>query len=504
VVRREVPAVIATMNRSSTNRYRQVALAGTLVLVSLALSAILSGAAGGQVVRVCIAALITMLLGIMAVANPAWGSALTLLFLVQLGLLRRLLIPLIGWSSYDPLLVVGPIVAIVLVGRMILVPRRPLAEGWVSKAILGLVALSVLEAFNPKGGGPISGLVGLLFLAAPLLWFFVGREVADRRVLAAVLWGSIPLGIFIAAYGLAQTNIGFFPWDKAWLDIAGYASLSVYGLTRGFGTFASSAEYALFLGVAVVAAVAALLHGRILAALPLPLLGAAIFFESSRGIVVFVLLAIVAMVGLRTRRVVIAIALWVVIGGAVLGGWAAFGGAAETAAIQSGDPFAVHQVSGLADPLNPDTSTLVDHWQAMVSGTSYALANPLGAGTSGGNLASTKLGGVGVSTELDFIDELIDLGIIGGVLYLAVIIAVAAGTFRAYLQTHDVLLLCTSGILIVTLGHWLSGGYYAVAPLVWFVAGWAHQQSVARAVVEPQRTLEMRRIRAEFELFLQS
>ena len=59
VVRREVPAVIATMNRSSTNRYRQVALAGTLVLVSLALSAILSGAAGGQVVRVCIAALIT-------------------------------------------------------------------------------------------------------------------------------------------------------------------------------------------------------------------------------------------------------------------------------------------------------------------------------------------------------------------------------------------------------------------------------------------------------------
>lgn len=496
--------MIATMNRSSTNRYRQVALAGTLVLLALALSAILSGAVGGQLARVCIAGLITMVLGIVAVANPAWGSALTLLFLVQLGLMRRLLIPLIGWSGYDPLLIVGPIVAIVLVGRLILVPRRPLAASWVSKAILGLLALSVLEAFNPKGGGPIAGLVGLLFVAAPLVWFFVGREVADRRVFATVLWGSIPLGLVIAVYGLAQTNIGFLPWDKAWLDIAGYASLSVYGLTRAFGTFASSAEYALFVAAALVVAVGAFLHGRFLAALAMPLLGAAIFFESSRGIVVFVLLAIVAMVGLRTRRIVIAILLWVVIGGAVLGGWAAFGGAAETAAIQSGDPLAVHQVSGLADPLNPDTSTLVDHWQAMVSGTTYALANPLGAGTSSSNLAYTKLGGVGVGTEVDLTDELVDLGIIGGVLYLVVVVAVVAGTFREYLRTHDVLLLCTGGVLIVTLGHWLSGGYYAVAPLVWFLAGWAHQQSFARVALEPQHPLEIRRLRAEFQRFLES
>jgi hypothetical protein len=424
---------------------------------------------------------------------------LTLAFLVVLGLVRRLLIPLIGWSGYDPLLIVGPIVAIVLIGRLIIVPRRPLAASWVSKAVLGLLALSVLEAFNPIGGGPIAGLVGLLFVAAPLVWFFVGREVAERQVLVTVLWGSIPMAILIAIYGLAQTNIGFPPWDKAWLEIGGYTALGVSGLTRAFGTFASSAEYAFFMAVALVVAVGALLHGRILAALPVPLLGAAVFFDSSRVVVVFLLLAVIAMVGLRTRRIFVATLLWVGIGGAVLGAWAAFGGAAETAAIQSGDPFAVHQVSGLADPLNPDTSTLPGHWQLIVSGTSFALANPLGAGTSSSNLASSKLGGVGVGTEVDLTDELIDLGIIGGVLYLAVIVAIVAGTFRAYLRTHDMLLLCIAGVLIATLGHWLNGGYYAVSPLVWFLAGWAHRRSFAPAVVEPQRTLEFRRIRVEFE-----
>jgi hypothetical protein len=496
--------MIAAVNLRSASRYRQVALAGALVTIALGLSAILSGVAGGQLIRVCIAGLITMLLGIVAIVNPAWASALTLLFLVQLGMMRRLLIPLIGWSGYDPLLIVGPIVAIVLVGRLIFVPRRPLAASWVSKAILGLLALSVLETFNPIGGGPIAGLVGLLFVAAPLLWFFVGREVAERRVVVTVLWGSIPLGILIAFYGLAQTNFGFPPWDKAWLDIAGYGALSVAGLTRSFGTFASSAEYDFFLAVALVVAVGTLLHGRLLAALPIPLLGAAIFFESSRGVVVFMLLAVVAMAGLRTRQIVTASLLWLLIGGAIVGAWAALGNAAETAAIQSGDPFAVHEVSGLADPLNPDKSTLLDHWQAIVSGTSYALANPLGAGTSSSNLASTKLGGgVGVGTELDLTDELVDLGIIGGVLYLAVIVAIVAGTFRAYLRTHDVLLLCIAGVLIMTLGHWLSGGYYAVASLVWFLIGWAHQRSFTSGVVEPQRALEIRRTRAEFELFLE-
>jgi hypothetical protein len=208
----------------------------------------------------------------------------------------------------------------------------------------------------------------------------------------------------------------------------------------------------------------------------------------------------VAVAGLRTRQIVTAALSWLLIGGAIIGAWAALGNAAETAAIQSGDPFAAHEVSGLADPLNPDKSTLLQHWQAIVSGTSYALANPLGAGTSSSNLASDKLaGGIGVGTEFDLTDELVDLGIIGGVLYLAVMVAIVVGTFRAYLRTQDLLVLCIAGVQILTLGHWLTGGYYAVAPMVWFMAGWAHQRSFAHAVVEQQQTRNIRQVTPELK-----
>jgi hypothetical protein len=33
------------------------------------------------------------------------------------------------------------------------------------------------------------------------------------------------------------------------------------------------------------------------------------------------------------------------------------------------------------------------------------------------------------------------------------------------------------GLLIADLGQWLNGGYYAVAPLLWFLIGWAMAQA---------------------------
>ena len=41
-------------------------------------------------------------------------------------------------------------------------------------------------------------------------------------------------------------------------ELNGYEALSVFGVTRAFGTFSSSAEYAIFLGVAVAVSVAML------------------------------------------------------------------------------------------------------------------------------------------------------------------------------------------------------------------------------------------------------
>jgi hypothetical protein len=45
--------------------------------------------------------------------------------------------------------------------------------------------------------------------------------------------------------------------------------------------------------------------------------------------------------------------------------------------------------------------------------------------------------------------------------------------FRRYVRHRDALSLAVAGLLVVTFGQWLNGGQYAVAPLLWFLAGWA-------------------------------
>ncbi len=480
----------------TSNQIWQIAFVVVLVMLALGFSASVSGVWGAQLNRVGLAALITTVLVIVSLRSPSWGSVLTLAFLVVLGMVRRLLIPLIGWSSFDPLLVVGPTVSLALVGRLVLMRRRPLAADWVSKAVVALIAVSVLEIFNPLGGGPVVGAIGLLFVGAPLAWFFIGRELMDGPVLLAIAWGTVALGVAVGLYGLAQSYIGFPPWDKAWIDLTGYAALYITASAiRGFGTFASASEYTYFLAIALVIAVGAVLHGRIWALLPIPILAIAILYATSRGVVLAALVAIVAIAGLRTRRLPLMLSVWLVAGAGALGAWYALGGAAETAAIQSGDPFVIHQVSGLADPLNPDTSTLSGHLQTMIAGASYAVQNPLGTGTATSNLASAKTGGAGFGTEVDVIDEFIDLGFLGGALFLVVMAAVLAGAVRAYLRTHDVAALCVVGALVVGLGHWLTGGHYAVAPLIWFLAGGAYQRSLTTPVGEVRQAAVLRELR---------
>src|SRR5437867_1092268 len=120
---------------------------------------------------------------IVGVRWPRAAAVLTLLFLPFLALLRRLLIADAGWSSYDPLVLVGPLVASALIFRLLVIDQRRFERDALSKLVYALLALSVVQVFNPLGPGVLTGLGGLLFLAFPLLWFVVGRELADRRTI---------------------------------------------------------------------------------------------------------------------------------------------------------------------------------------------------------------------------------------------------------------------------------------------------------------------------------
>jgi hypothetical protein len=54
-----------------------------------------------------------------------------------------------------------------------------------------------------------------------------------------------------------------------------------------------------------------------------------------------------------------------------------------------------------------------------------------------------------------------------------VIAMVFRGVIARCLVRRDAASLAVAGLLIVTLGGWLRGGHWALAPLTWFLIGWA-------------------------------
>lgn len=448
-----------------------VGAAGVLVgLVPIALSR------DSTAIRVALALLVVAALALVSLVNPRMGILLTLCFLPFLALIRRLLIPVAGWTSYDPLLLVAPVSAALLLFRVFIVEKRRLAADGVSRAVLVVMVLAVLQVVNPAGGGIGAGATGLLFIAAPLAWFFVGRELADARLFSTLVGGVVFIAVGIAVYGLWQSLVGLASWDSAWVDLNGYSSLSVLGTTRAFGTFSSGAEYAFYLAVALVIGVVIALRGRPIALVVTPLLACAILLESSRTIIFVILLAVVGVVSLRTGskvRTAAALGMSIALAAATI---YLFGPQLTRFAEQSGSPLIAHQVQGLMNPFDASQSTFQLHQQLVANGFLGSLAHPLGFGTASTNLAGQKSGSTTASSEVDFIDAFTSLGVVGGAAFVGIVLLTLWRSASLGLSKRNLTALAAAAVLVVTFGQWLNGGYYALAPLVWLVVGWTNKE----------------------------
>ena len=93
-------------------------------------------AATTPLVRVPCALVLAFVLVTLTLARPTIGVMATFVYLVFLAFLRRLLIFEAGWWPVDPMLLVAPLVAGVLIVKLFFVERRPLAPDLLSKLIL--------------------------------------------------------------------------------------------------------------------------------------------------------------------------------------------------------------------------------------------------------------------------------------------------------------------------------------------------------------------------------
>jgi len=436
--------------------------------------------------RALLASALVVNLVVVAMKWPRAAAVATLLWLPFLALVRRLLIDEAGWTQNDPLLLVGPLVALALCFRIFVVEKRQLAPDRLSKLVLLLLVIACFGVLNPLGtGGVIGGLAGLIFLGVPLLWFFIGRELADRRSLTGLMYAVVAVSVGIAAYGLYQTEFGSLPqWDIDWFHITGYNG-SKAGATEGgtilfrpWGTFSSTSEYSGYLAIAFVFAVAMLYHRRPVLALACPLLALAVLLAGGRSVMVLTLLTVVVLTALRTRNRTLAL-LVVVLGLAgTYSAALAVGPRLDRAAGLSADPKIDRQAGGILHPLDPNESTFLAHWDSLLRAAGDGFTNPAGSGTGASNLGARVAGDEEVETEIDIGDVFLSFGFVGGFVFVAIILMAFRRTISRYLRGKpDPLMLAVIGALIVSFGQWLQGGHYAASPLLWFVLGWAVKPS---------------------------
>lgn len=448
---------------------------GGLLLIVLWLMLI-----AGQISLLCAVFLAVPLL-LLAVFDKESAVVWTFIYLVLLGDIRRIVAEIAAPSTFDPLLLVAPAVTAVLV--IPLLPGLRLREP-LSKAVLALLVVMGLEVVNPKQGGLSIGLSGVFFYVIPVIWFWIGRSLGSVALVKRIIYKVVlPLGICAGILGLCQNFVGFLPYQQAWITTVGrvYTSLYVGSSVRAFGFSVSAAEYATLLEFSIAVAVAAYLASHRIWIGALPILATALLLSGGRGLTI--------------KLVVVLSALWVVrrgkkLNAATLAGMAVLGAlslaslsliaahfASPADAAQNGSSAAqdalAHQLGGLAHPLDERYSSAGLHSNMVVTGIVEGIMSPLGHGLGSTTFAAQKFGADSDegSSELDFSDMFISLGLVGGLLYLGVSIFGIRAALRYVRGTQLHIGLPVLAILISTLGGWLIEGQYSTCSIVFFILG---------------------------------
>jgi hypothetical protein len=426
---------------------------------------------------------------LLAVCDKESAVLWTLVYLILLGDIRRIVALIAAPATFDPLLLIAPAVTTVLVvpllGSMKL--REPL-----SKAVLGLLVVMGLEVLNPRQGGLSIGLSGAFFYIIPVMWFWIGRSLGSAALVEAIIFRVVlPLGIIAAMFGLCQSFIGFLPYQQAWITAVGrtYTSLYVGSSVRPFGYSVSAAEYATLVECSIALVVAAYLASRRLWMAAVPVLVTALLLSGGRGLTI--------------KLVVVVCVLWIVrkgrlnpaklIGMAVSGGLALlslsliaghFTGSADAG--QRGGSAAqdalMHQLGGLAHPFDKKYSSAGLHTNMVTTGFLEGLTSPLGHGLGATTFAARKFASDSDwgSSELDFSDMFISLGLMGGLLYLAVAVFGMRAALKYFRETKLSVGIPVLAILLATMGSWLIDGQYSTCSLVFFILGSVVHQRRAR------------------------
>ena len=411
--------------------------------------------------------------------SPAAGILALMAYLPLMAELRRVLLYVEPWTGQDALVLV-PAAAAGFLYVLSLPKARRIPPTRLNTLMVSLLVVMILQIGNPLQGPLAVGIAGALFYIVPLLWFWIGRSLVSPALLWRVLAGVVvPISIAAGVYGVYQ-NVAGLPWHQAqWIESGGYTALhGLSGSIKSFGPFPSSQEYATYLLIGTIVLASAALAGRKpLLALPalIPLIG--MLMTGSRGPIVALVAGLATLLAVRGRRPRAWLPRLVMAGVLMVAGlYFTLTHIDPSMVSDTYRPHLQHQIDGLT---KPGESTATGHAEMKAQGVWAGLKNPVGYGLGSTTIAAGKFGGENFGTEADLSNLFVSLGLVGGVLYLAVMWQTLRRVGLFWHRSRSAVSLAALGILAVTLLQWLNGGLYSIAPLVWVCVGCADRQLAA-------------------------
>lgn len=453
---------------------------------------------GADAQRVLLSASLSMILFALISYSPAAGIPVAIGYLSCVGALKRYAIPILGYSSFDPLLLVAPTVAMLFFLNRVV--RRDIPRDTpLSKLVLAMIVVMALEVVNPLQGGLLVGFGGAMFYIIPMLWYYIGRSFGTAAVRESLLKATVFIGVLGALYAFYQQFFGFTEIELQWLALtkndAGQRITDK--VMRVFSFFSSFAEYTHFLNFGVVISLCFMLRRNRLFVLPLLFLLTALLFSSSRGGLLAGVFGCCVVWGVQGKTPRIWVPRLVVAG--VVGVAALFYGltSVKSANLEgTSQTLLDHQARGILAPLDKKSSTGESHVNLIVGGFTHAIRNPVGSGLGITTLAAGKLGSAGASTEFDISDMYVTCGLIGGPIYSCIVGLVVWRSARRWHLKRDLVSLCSFAILASTIGAWLISGHYPATALTWFLIGGLDREELQELLPRLRAAAAERRNRA--------
>ncbi len=377
-----------------------------------------------------------------------------------------------------PIVVVGAVLAVTAVAKGALARPTPLLV-----AVSACVVLAVAGAFNPRQGALGVGVVGLVYLGLPFLWFYVGRIYADSDLMRRLYLVVVAIALPAAAYGVIGFSGRYTAWDRHYYENSDWVILlgnAADNTPRPIGFMTSPEEFGRYLALAVVVLLVMGIPrlrgiaGRVAAGVAALFIVAAIVNSGVRMAMVFMVAALVLVLALwrgwSIRTMVIgALAVPLVVVALAQG---------LSRLPDTGSWTIDRQIDGFAQPWNREVSTLPIHVEVQTGAIRRGLENPLGVGTGRVTPAAERFGSEMVVTEGDLPNATVAWGPAGFIAYAAVLVAGVVTMFRIATRYPEPVTLVGAAVLVVMAMRWSYGGIYALVPLVWLTLGWFDRRAV--------------------------